>query len=238
MPGRTYSAGNSYRYGFNGKENDNEVKGEGNLQDYGMRIYDPRVGKFLSVDPMTRKYPELTPYQFASNGPIAGVDLDGLENYHYSLLRDKEGKPFLRFDGVQEREPGFWQQLGMVFGKEYENSELNGPKIKGEYYTISSNDYAIGQYKRLSKEAFEKVKEQNFEPTPEQKQLQETAMFVGTAILAKGLFSSSSLYSKPSGTEELNPASKTDKQAIAANGSPQAAQANTCLLYTSPSPRD
>src|SRR5690606_17172303 len=50
MPGRKYSAG-SYRYGFNGKENDNDVKGEGNQQDYGMRVYDPRLGKFLSVDP-------------------------------------------------------------------------------------------------------------------------------------------------------------------------------------------
>jgi hypothetical protein len=31
MPGRTYSAqGGVYRYGFNGKENDNEVKGTGN----------------------------------------------------------------------------------------------------------------------------------------------------------------------------------------------------------------
>src|SRR5690606_36912003 len=42
MPGRKYSADGSYRYGFNGKENDNDVKGEGNQQDYGMRIYDPR----------------------------------------------------------------------------------------------------------------------------------------------------------------------------------------------------
>jgi RHS repeat-associated protein len=65
MPGRTYSAQNSYRYGFNGKENDNEVKGEGNQQDYGMRIYDPRVGRFLSVDPLTKEYPDLTPYPFA-----------------------------------------------------------------------------------------------------------------------------------------------------------------------------
>ncbi|MEV4884631.1 hypothetical protein MRBLMN1_003156 [Chitinophaga ginsengisegetis] len=68
-----------YRYGFNGKENDNEVKGEGNQQDYGMRIYDPRIGKFLSVDPLTPKYLELTPYQFASNRPIDGIDEDGLE---------------------------------------------------------------------------------------------------------------------------------------------------------------
>lgn len=87
IPGRTYSAGNrNYRYGFNGKENDNEVKKDqdgnnltGGQQDYGMRIYDPRLGRFLSVDPLQKKYPELTPYQFASNRPIDGIDLDGLE---------------------------------------------------------------------------------------------------------------------------------------------------------------
>jgi RHS repeat-associated protein len=80
MPGRSVTfGGRSYRYGFNGKENDNEIKGEGNQQDYGMRIYDPRIGKFLSVDPITKDYPELTPYQFAHNTPIWGVDLDGLE---------------------------------------------------------------------------------------------------------------------------------------------------------------
>src|SRR5699024_3653516 len=73
------SGSSIYRYGFNGKENDNEVKGEGNQQDYGMRIYDPRLGRFLSVDPLEKKYPELTPYQFSSNRPIDGIDLDGLE---------------------------------------------------------------------------------------------------------------------------------------------------------------
>ncbi len=35
MPGRGYSAVSGYRYGFNGKENDNEVKGKGNQQDMG-----------------------------------------------------------------------------------------------------------------------------------------------------------------------------------------------------------
>lgn len=79
MPNRKFEAGSEYRYGFNGKENDSEVKGDGNQQDYGMRIYDSRLGRFLSVDPLTAKYPELTPYQFASNRPIDGVDLDGNE---------------------------------------------------------------------------------------------------------------------------------------------------------------
>lgn len=74
-----------YRYGFNGKEKDNEVKGTGNRQDYGARIYDDRLGRFLSVDPIAKDYPELTPYQFASNRPIDGIDLDGLEymSYHH-----------------------------------------------------------------------------------------------------------------------------------------------------------
>jgi hypothetical protein len=44
-----------------------------------MRVYDPRIGKFLSVDPIADEYPELTPYQYASNRPIDGVDQDGLE---------------------------------------------------------------------------------------------------------------------------------------------------------------
>ena len=78
MPERKFSSG-SYRYGFNGKEKDNEVKGEGDQQDYGMRIYDPRVGKFLSVDPLTKSYPWYTPYQFTGNSPVANIDLDGLE---------------------------------------------------------------------------------------------------------------------------------------------------------------
>jgi RHS repeat-associated protein len=75
-------SGVSYRFGFNGKENDNEVKGTGNQQDYGMRIYDPRLGRFLSADPLIvqqGKYPELSAYQFASNTPIQAIDLDGLE---------------------------------------------------------------------------------------------------------------------------------------------------------------
>jgi hypothetical protein len=39
----------------------------------------PNSVKFLSVDPLTNKYPMLTPYQFASNTPIQAIDLDGLE---------------------------------------------------------------------------------------------------------------------------------------------------------------
>lgn len=91
--GRKYSIANTnYRFGFNGKENDNDI--ESGAQDYGMRIYDGRLGRFLSVDPLTKKYPELTPYQFASNSPIWGVDRDGKEfqvnNWLWNIWMDWE----------------------------------------------------------------------------------------------------------------------------------------------------
>jgi hypothetical protein len=47
MPGRKYSADGAHRYGSNGKKNNNDVKGEGNQQDYGMRVYDPKSIKRL-----------------------------------------------------------------------------------------------------------------------------------------------------------------------------------------------
>jgi RHS repeat-associated protein len=78
MPGRKYSQPNSsYRYGFNGKENDKDA-GEG-VQDYGMRIYDSRLGRFLSVDPLFNRYFFYSPYHFAGNTPIQAIDVDGSE---------------------------------------------------------------------------------------------------------------------------------------------------------------
>ena len=80
-----------YRYGFNGKEKDEDGEwGSNTHYDYGFRIYNPSIGKFLSVDPLTMSFPELTPYQYASNRPIDGIDLDGLE---WKPIHDQDGTP-------------------------------------------------------------------------------------------------------------------------------------------------
>ncbi|MEP1488498.1 MAG: RHS repeat-associated core domain-containing protein, partial [Algibacter sp.] len=79
--------GNSsdYRYGFGNMELDNEIKGEGNSYDFGARFYDPRVGRWLSVDPLRAKSPNMTPYRFGFNDPIRFKDPDGKweEDGHY-----------------------------------------------------------------------------------------------------------------------------------------------------------
>ncbi|MDG1145889.1 MAG: RHS repeat-associated core domain-containing protein, partial [Flavobacteriales bacterium] len=78
MPGRSFSSEN-YRYGFQGQEMDNEIKGNGNSINFKYRMYDPRIGRFFAVDPLAPDYPWYTPYQFAGNTPIQAKDLEGAE---------------------------------------------------------------------------------------------------------------------------------------------------------------
>jgi RHS repeat-associated protein len=79
LDGRTISS-DSYRYGFQGQEKDDELKGSGNAVNYTYRMCDPRVVRFLSRDPMAFKYPYYSPYHFASNSPIIAIDLEGLQS--------------------------------------------------------------------------------------------------------------------------------------------------------------
>ena len=69
--------GGDYRYGFNGMEKDDEVKGKGNHLDFGARCYDSRLGRWFSVDPLATKFPSMSSYNFVGNNPIAFLDPDG-----------------------------------------------------------------------------------------------------------------------------------------------------------------
>ena len=42
-------------------------------------MHDPRVGRFLSLDPLSKKYPHNSPYAFSENRVIDGVELEGGE---------------------------------------------------------------------------------------------------------------------------------------------------------------
>ena len=79
-----------YRYGFNGQEKDDEVKGGGNSYDFGARIYDPRLGRWLGIDPHTSKYPMHSPYNAFNNNPIIYVDPDGNKLARYWNKLQKE----------------------------------------------------------------------------------------------------------------------------------------------------
>ena len=78
----------SYRFGFQGQEGDDEVSGEGNSWNYKYRMHDARLGRFFAVDPLAPEYPWYSPYQFSGNRVIDMIELEGLEPVGYQA---KEG---------------------------------------------------------------------------------------------------------------------------------------------------
>src|SRR5690606_13653173 len=82
----------AYRYGFNGKEKDDNGEWSNVAYDYGFRIYDPTIARFKSTDPLTYSFPQFSPYQFAANSPIKYVDLDGLEALDSDKLMERVKK--------------------------------------------------------------------------------------------------------------------------------------------------
>src|SRR5690554_5988227 len=76
---QTLIRNSSYRYGFQGQEKDDEVKGEGNSINYKYRMHDPRVGRFFAVDPLAPYFSWNSPYAFSENRVVDGIELEGLE---------------------------------------------------------------------------------------------------------------------------------------------------------------
>ena len=80
MVGRGWEAGNTgkYRFSFNGKEEDNEVTVDGGTIAFEARIYDSRICRFLSTDPLAAEYSYQSTYVFAHNCPITLIDFLGM----------------------------------------------------------------------------------------------------------------------------------------------------------------
>lgn len=97
------------------------------------------------MDPLTKKYPELTPYQFASNAPISGIDLDGLEYIHFTVILNKDGTIFKKFIAEDFRSKpeaemnkihkttNFYRSFSAGFGPE-------GKGVKYTYFKIGENE--------------------------------------------------------------------------------------------------
>ena len=67
------SSGTGARTSYIGRETDNES----DLGFYGVRLYDPTYGRFLSTDPLWKEFAHLTPYHYSENTPIIKSDPSG-----------------------------------------------------------------------------------------------------------------------------------------------------------------
>ncbi len=135
VPNRHGSA-DSYRYGFQGQEMDNEIKGEGNSLNYTFRMHDPRIGRFFAPDPLEKSYAFNSPYAFGENRVIDGVELEGLE-YATVIYKYSHGsnKPTFRvewYNKLQHNEYGPLKQ-GVAF--RYEMYDKNN-KLSARSETV------------------------------------------------------------------------------------------------------
>jgi RHS repeat-associated protein len=73
---RTFSA-TAYRFAYGGMEKDDEIKGSGNSYTTEYRIYDSRLGRWLSIDPLADEMPSFSPYVYTYNNPIVFKDQKG-----------------------------------------------------------------------------------------------------------------------------------------------------------------
>jgi RHS repeat-associated protein len=109
--GRTWQGG-GYRYGFNGQEKDDDIAGDGDYLAYSFRLHNARLGRFLSVDPLSQEYPWNSSYSFAENSVISCRDLEGREKEFY---KDRYKIASGELDGpTYNKAVNYWTGNGMV----------------------------------------------------------------------------------------------------------------------------
>ncbi|MCK6610371.1 MAG: hypothetical protein L6Q78_04955 [Bacteroidia bacterium] len=144
LAGRTWQGG-EYRYGFQGQEKNDEVMGSGNSYSFGLRMHDPRLGRFLSIDPLSWKFPHNSTCAFSENRVIDGRELEGAEYVHYFIFLESDGKTLISTVKVEDFRNMTNEQLQKVHGmgslkfyKKY--SQSFGPKGRGVQYSYFIKD--------------------------------------------------------------------------------------------------
>jgi len=168
-----------YRFTFQGQEKDDEVKGNGNAYTTPFRQYDPRLGRWLSIDPLVSKFPNQGPYNAYNNNPIYWVDPTGKGG---EVTADKKEKTITvnqkilfwknKEDGtntqvsnqeglvadLQDSDQGGWNSsFNVDMSEEQDGSDMWTVTYNTEFVPIEAGNQ--GQYERIAK------KMQKREPT-------------------------------------------------------------------------
>jgi len=125
---------NAYRYGFNGMEKDDEIKGIGNQYTSEFRALDPRLGRWLSVDPVVHHH--LSPYNSFDNNPIYWVDPRGGNSTKYE---DEEGNLLAETDDGSDAVVVVTDEQAQSFFEDYRDSDLETINSKEWNYKWKSN---------------------------------------------------------------------------------------------------
>lgn len=141
-----------YRYGYQGSEKDDEVKGDGNSYTTHFRQLDPRVGRWMSIDPKAKSMPWQSPYCSMDNNPILyndvfGDSISGITDgrfisYVANGFSEKAFKAFFETEKGREYVGKYAKKGQILYGYTFE--------VDGEYHlanvdaTWTANNIAKG----------------------------------------------------------------------------------------------
>lgn len=106
-------------------ERDDDIKGSGNSYDFGARMYDSRLGRWLSMDPKSKSQPQWSAFKAMNDNPIIFDDPNGEREYLTIVIRDNDGHEIILQKQVSYR---------VMSGKPYENYVGGSSHQNVDYY--------------------------------------------------------------------------------------------------------
>lgn len=148
-------------YLYNGKELQDDNLGGTSLgvYDYGARMYDPMLGRWMTIDPLADEYVNFSPYSYCLNNPVLFIDPDGMR-----VIAKNEESQKLIMDMLNELlGPGHgfsFSKSGELKYKARKDENSKNDKYNDDQKSISSGmqevvsneDYTINVYVQESDE--------------------------------------------------------------------------------------
>lgn len=156
MPNR-HAQEPDYKYGFNGMEKLDELHdNSADSYDFGARIYDARLGRWLSTDALATSKPDISPYQAFRNCPLVFKDPDGKDEWNVVIVKDKGGKVVsktsvrvstinLMSGGVKEISDGGGGYYRMSNGYDFKNEMVFQQQDDGTVKHMSTEQVLLKQ---------------------------------------------------------------------------------------------